>query len=87
MATFVLVWRQFLRPAEVNNMFDHVREPKPQWRDCLVTKIKKNQNMLKTFEYDTRNRLTKFGKFDVFRYRLKTASLIGISWIIPLSCV
>ena len=26
-ATFVLAWRQFLRPADVKDIFDHARKP------------------------------------------------------------
>ena len=40
-AAFVLPWCQFLRPADIKDIFDHLREPKPLWSDCLVTKIKK----------------------------------------------
>ena len=31
--------RQFLRPADVKDIFDHMRKPKPYWNKCLVTSL------------------------------------------------
>ena len=45
----------------MKDIFDHMRKPKPYLSECLVTKIKKRtKQLLKTFEYATRNRLTNF---------------------------
>ena len=84
-ATFVLAWRQFLRPAEVRDISDHLREPNSLWSDCLITKIKKRQNIVEKNEYAKRYRLTDFEiltfifSFD-FTLSSKTTFLIGISW-------
>ena len=43
---FVLAWRQFLRLADVKDIFDDMRKPVPYCSECLVTKIKKNKRVV-----------------------------------------
>ena len=56
-ATFVLGWRQFLRPADVKLIFDDMRKPMPYWSECLVTKINKKKNKTKNSCWKHLNRL------------------------------
>ena len=84
-ATFVLAWRQFLRLADLKDIFDDMRKPKSYCSVCLVTKIKKNKRAVENIWIGYEKYAYKFWKLDVFplllQYRLKTAFLIGISWI------
>ena len=72
---FVLAWRQFLRPADVKNIFDQIREPKLVWNDCLVTKTKKKQKIVEKNKNKKKEKKRRFWNFDVFplilRYRRK----------------
>ena len=49
-------WRQFLRPADVKDILDHIQEPKSLWSDCLVNKIKKRQTIVQKKEKEKKKR-------------------------------
>ena len=81
---FKISWRNM-----VKDIFDDMQKPKPYCSECLVTKKKKKKKKkTRVFEniwIATRYTLEKFLKIWRFsfllQYRIKTAFLIGISWI------
>ena len=83
-------WRQFLRPSDVKDIFYHMRELKQLWSDCSVYQMKKRQNIVEKNMNMLREiglQILKCWRFPlILLYRLKTAFLIGISWI-TFACI
>ena len=85
-AIFVLAWCQFLRLADVKDIFDALRKPEQYCSECLVTKVKKQQKTCwkhLNWLQEIRLQILKNWRFFPCCYKivLEYRYLMGISWI------